>query len=60
MSVIHSPFEPPFFTHACYRCDKTAFLEVLATVVPTLLAQVVLTLRFAFFRGNDLVLIVAE
>ena len=48
------------FTHACYRCDKTVFLEVLATVVPTLLAQVVLTLRLVFFCGNGLVLIVAE
>ena len=60
MSVIRYPLKPPSLTHVCYRCEKTVFLEVLAIVVPTLLAQVVLTLRFAFFRRNGLVLIVAE
>jgi len=55
-----NPSSPPSFTHACYRCEKTVFLEVLATVVPTLFAQVVLTLRLVFFRINGLMLITAE
>jgi len=60
MSVIRQPLELPSFTHVGYRCDKTAFLEVLATVVPTLFAQVVLTLRFVVFSRDCLVLITAE
>ena len=60
MTVIRYPLEPPSFTHTRYRCEKTVFLEVLATMVPTSLAQVVLTLRFVFFHSNGLVLIVAE
>ena len=59
-SVIFYPLKPPSLTHTRHRCEKTAFFGVLAIVVPTLLAQVVLTLRLVFFRRNGLVLIAAE
>ena len=39
--------------HTCYcRCDKTAFIGVLATLGTTLLAQVVLTLRSVSLAGK--------
>jgi len=60
MTVIRYPLEPPSFTYTRYRCEKTVFLDVLAFVVPTSLAQVVLTLRLVFFCSNGLVLIAAE
>jgi len=59
MSIIQQPLEPSF-THACYRCSKAVFVQILATVVPTFLAQVVLTLRSSFFGGDCFVLITAE
>jgi len=46
--------------HAPYRCEKTAFFEILAAVETALLAQVVLTLRSVFFGRDGFVLIVAE
>ena len=59
-TIVRLSIGPPSFTLACYRCDKTAFFEVLMAVVPTLLAQVVLTLRFVIFRSDGLVQITAE
>jgi hypothetical protein len=59
MNIILSLLEPPSFTRGCYRCDKTAFFEALATVVVTLLAQVVLTLRSEFFDSDRPMLITA-
>ena len=44
-STIRSPPKLSDLTRACYRCDKTAFFEVLALIGSTFLAQVVLTLR---------------
>ena len=60
MTAIRYPLEPPSFTYTRYSCDKTVFLDVLAFVTPTSLAQVVLTLRLVFFRRNGPVLIVVE
>ena len=60
MTVIryHSNYQ---FSHALYRCDKTAFLWALASTGSTLLSQVVLTLRFAISLAlNDSALIAAE
>ena len=48
------------FTCPCYRCDRTAFLSVFAFVGSTLLAQVVLTLRFVPLTRDGLVLILIE
>lgn len=45
---------------AYYRCNKFAPFEALVTLGTTLLAQVVLTLRFVLFGGDDFVLIMAE
>jgi hypothetical protein len=58
MNIVLSPLEPPGFTHACYRCDKTAFFEALATVSATLFAQVVLTLRSVFFDSDRSVMLI--
>jgi hypothetical protein len=60
MGVILSLLEPPSLTHPCYRCDNTAFFEALMTVVNTLLAQVVLTLRSFVFDSGCSALITAE
>jgi hypothetical protein len=43
-------------SHAYYRCDRTAFIESLAAVVPMFLAQVVLMLRSVFLDRNCSVL----
>ena len=59
-TIVHLSIGSPSFTLACHRCDKTAFFEVLMAVVPTLLAQVVLTLRFVIFRSDGLAPITAE
>jgi hypothetical protein len=53
MSVIRSPLVPPSFTHPCYSCDKIVSIQILAAVLNTLFAQVVLTLRFVFFEFNS-------
>ena len=60
MSVLFSPVESPNFTRACYRCDKTIFVEVLMTAIFTLLAQAVLTLRSVFLGGGGFALITVE
>ena len=60
MNVAHLPSEPPRFTRACYRCDVTLVFEVLMLTIFTLLAQVVLTLRSAFFASDGFVLTRAE
>ena len=46
--------------HACYRCEKTAFYEILVAVEATLLAQIILTLRSDFFGIDGFMLITAE
>ena len=46
--------------HARYRCEKTAFFEVLVAVETMLLAQVVLTLRSVFFSRDGFLVIMAE
>ena len=60
MSVLFSPVESPNFTCACYRCGKAIIVEVLVTVIFTLLAQAVLTLRSVFLGGGGFALITAE
>ena len=60
MSVFRYPFKPPSFTHACYRCNQTAFLGALATMIFTFLAQAVLTLRSVFLGSDCFVLIAVE
>jgi hypothetical protein len=58
MSIVLSPLETPGFTHACYRCDRTAFFEALATMSATVFAQVVLTLRSVFFYSDCSVMLI--
>ena len=53
MAMIHNALNPKV-SHAIHRCDKTAFLHVLAFMGTTLLAQVVLTLRFAALGMSQL------
>ena len=60
MSVLCSPVEPQNFTRACFRCDKTIFVEVFMTAIFTLLAQAVLTLRSVFLGGGGFALITVE
>ena len=57
MSTIRQFLKPQSFTHAFYRCNKTVFFEPLAAVVTTLLAQVVLTLRFVLFSRDKFLLV---
>jgi len=56
MSVLFSPVEPPSFTPACHRCEKTVFVKVLAIVIITLLAQAVITLRSVFLSNGNFLL----
>ena len=59
-SVTQYSLESQSLTSACYRCDKTAFFEVLVTVGTILFAQVVLTLRSVVFGRDGFMLITAE
>jgi len=59
-ATVHQPLEHPSLTRAYYRCDKTAFLEPLVTLIFMVLAQVVLTLRSIFPRSGCFVLIMVE
>jgi len=56
MSVFCQPLEPPSFTPACHRCEKTVFIEVLALAIITSLAQAVITLRSVFLSNDGFVL----
>ena len=47
--AIRYPLKPSDLTHARYRCDKTAFTDILAFVGSTLLAQMALTPRSVGF-----------
>ena len=58
MSSSQRIIKPPGFIHTHYRCDKSAFFSILAFVVSTLLAQVVLTLRFVVLSMVRALLIV--
>lgn len=54
-SVIRYPLKPPKFTYACYRCERTVFFEALVGVETMLIAQVVVTLRYVFFRDGSVI-----
>ena len=56
MSVFRQPLEPPSFTPACHRCERTVFVKILAIAIITLLAQAVITLRFVFLSNDGFVL----
>ena len=49
MTVVRYPFKLQNFTRPGYRCGEIALISVIAFVVSTLIAQVVLTLRFIDF-----------
>ena len=56
MSVFCQPLEPPSFTPACHRCEKTVFIKILAITIITLFAQAVITLRSVFLSNDGFVL----